>query len=115
MSIISSVSREGNDGIWGGINIGDYVIIRTYSAGVWFGVLDEFRKGEVILSNARMMYRWQAKKSISLSGCAKFGIVADDSKICPAVSKVWLQAIEVLPLTKDAAHSIINCPDVEAS
>lgn len=44
-----------------GINdfaIGKEVIIRTYSAGVWFGVLSQKAGNEVILSKARRMYKW---------------------------------------------------------
>lgn len=46
-----------------GINdyaIGKEVIIRTYSAGVWFGVLKQKAGNEVILSKARRMYKWLA-------------------------------------------------------
>ena len=43
-----------------GINdfaIGKEVIIRTYSAGVWFGVLKQKAGNEVILTKARRMYK----------------------------------------------------------
>ena len=35
--------------------IGEYVIIRTYSAGVWCGTLDKKQGKEVILKEARRM------------------------------------------------------------
>ena len=38
--------------------IGQEVIIRTYSAGVWFGRLKEKEGEEVILTEARRMWRW---------------------------------------------------------
>ena len=38
--------------------IGQEVIIRTYSAGVWFGRLKEKSGNEVILTEARRMWRW---------------------------------------------------------
>ena len=41
--------------------IGQEVIIRTYSAGVWFGRLKEKEGKEVILTEARRMWRWWAK------------------------------------------------------
>ena len=41
--------------------IGQEVIIRTYSAGVWFGRLKEKAGDEVILTEARRMWRWWAK------------------------------------------------------
>lgn len=94
--------------------IGEYVIVRTYSAGVWFGILAQKSGNEVILTEARRMYQWWCKKSISLSGVAKYGINQDKSKICPALDKVWLEAIEILSLTDEAIDSIRDAYDVEA-
>lgn len=94
--------------------IGEYVIVRTYSAGVWFGILAQKSGNEVILTEARRMYQWWCKKSISLSGVAKYGINQDKSKICPALDKVWLEAIEILSLTDEAIDSISEAYDVEA-
>lgn len=95
-------------------HIGEYVIIRTYSAGVWFGKLEQKSGNEVILTDARRMYQWWAAKSISLSGVAKYGINPDKSKICPSVEKVWLEAIEILTLTDVAVKSLKDAKDVEA-
>lgn len=94
--------------------IGEYVIIRTYSAGVWFGKLEKKAGNEVILSEARRMYQWWCAKSISLSGVAKYGINQDKSKICPALDKVWLEAIEILTLSDVAIKSLKGAKDVEA-
>ncbi|WP_058914525.1 DUF6948 domain-containing protein [Entomohabitans teleogrylli] len=94
--------------------VGRHVIIRTYSAGVWFGELAEKSGNEVILDNARRMWRWQAAKSISLSGVAKYGIDRDKSKIAPAVDAVWLEAIEIIPTTPESALSISGADDVKA-
>uniref|UniRef100_A0AB39ABX5 DUF6948 domain-containing protein n=1 Tax=Pectobacterium phage Sabo TaxID=3158141 RepID=A0AB39ABX5_9CAUD len=94
--------------------IGKSVIIRTYSAGVWFGVLSEKSGNEVIVKNARRMWRWQAKESISLSAVAKFGIDQSKSKIAPAVDEVWLEAIEIIPTTPDSTALIEGADDVEA-
>ena len=92
-----------------GINdfaIGKEVIIRTYSAGVWFGVLKQKAGNEVILTKARRMYKWLAKESISLSGVARYGIKQEDSKICGELDAIWLEAIEIIPVTGNAAESI---------
>lgn len=94
--------------------IGEKVIIRTYSAGVWFGTLSEKSGNEVILNEARRMFFWAAKESISLSGVAKHGINYDKSKICPRVEKVWLEAIEILTLTDICINSLEHAKDVEA-
>ena len=101
-----------------GINdyaIGKEVIIRTYSAGVWFGVLEQKAGNEVILSKARRMYKWWAKESISLSGVARHGIKQEDSKICGEVDSVWLEAIEIIPVAGNAAESIRTAPEVAQS
>ena len=101
-----------------GINdfaIGKEVIIRTYSAGVWFGVLKQKAGNEVILTKARRMYKWWAKESISLSGVARHGIKQDDSKICGELDAVWLEAIEIIPVAGNAAESIRTAPEVVQS
>lgn len=95
-------------------HISEKVIVRTYSAGVWFGTLTQKSGTEVILKDARRMYYWKARKSISLSGVAVHG-VSDKSKICPAISKQWLDAIEIISLTDVAINTIEDQSDVEAS
>ena len=92
---------------------GQEVIIRTYSAGVWFGRLKEKSGDEVIITEARRMWRWWAKKSISLSGVALYGIKHEDSRIAGAVDSVWLQAIEIIPISGTAAESIRTAQETE--
>ncbi len=94
--------------------IGQKVIIRTYSAGVWFGTLDEKDGNEVILKNARRMWRWWAAESISLSAVALYGIKQDNSKIIEAVSSVWLEAIEIIPCSDTSIISLETAPHAEA-
>lgn len=94
--------------------IGKKCIIRTYSAGVWFGEIEQKSGNEVIVKNARRMWQWWAAKSISLSGVAVYGINQDRSKIAPAVASVWLEAIELIPCTDVAIDSIEGAKDAEA-
>jgi probable phage associated protein len=101
-----------------GINdfaIGKEVIIRTYSAGVWFGVLSQKAGNEVILTKARRMYQWRAKESISISGVARYGIKQENSKICGEVDSVWLEAIEIIPVAGNAAESLRSALEVAQS
>ena len=88
--------------------IGQYVIIRTYTAGVWAGVLKEKVKNEVYLANARRLYYWSNIDGISLSGISLNGIDSSKSKICAPVDIVWLEAIEIIPCTENAKKSIIS-------
>ena len=93
--------------------IGQEVIIRTYSAGVWFGRLKEKAGDEVILNEARRMWRWWAKESISLSGVALYGINQEKSRIAGAIDSVWMQAIEIIPISGKAAESIRTAEETE--
>lgn len=101
-----------NKGIQYGI--GKNVIIRTYSAGVWCGTLSQKSGNEVILTDARRLWRWCASESISLSAVAIFGILEDKSQIAPAVEGVWLEAIEIIPTTEKAKKSIMDAKDAKA-
>ena len=94
--------------------IGKKVIIRTYSAGVWFGTLSEKAGREVIITDARRMYRWWAKESISISSVAIYGIKQDMSKIVEAVESVWLEAIEIIPCSDVAINSLESAENVKA-
>ena len=94
--------------------IGKKVIIRTYSAGVWFGTLEQKDRNEVILRNARRMWQWWAKEGISLSSVSVNGIKSEKSKIAEGVETVWLEAIEIIPCTDNAINSIENSPNVKA-
>lgn len=111
---ISRMFQGGNSNDGLSCQLGEYVIIRTYSAGVWFGKLDQKSGSEVILTEARRMWSWKANKAISLSGVAKHGIDRGESRIQPALEKVWLEAIEILTLSDVCIESIKGAEDDEA-
>lgn len=94
--------------------IGKKCIIRTYSAGVWFGEIEQKAGNEVIVKSARRMWRWHAAESISLSAVANHGIKEKQSKIAEAVNSVWLEAVELIPCTDKAIASIEGAPNVKA-
>ena len=99
--------------------VGQSVIIRTYSAGVWFGTLSQKSGNEVVLTSARRMFRWQAQKEITLSAVALsavalYGIDHKKSQIVAPVPSVWLEAIEIIPCTDVAAISLAEAPHVQA-
>lgn len=96
------------------IMIGKKVIIRTYSAGVWFGTLYQKDRNEVILSNARRMWTWWAKEGVSLSAVAVNGIKQKDSKITEPVDLVWLEAIEIIPCSDISIKSIEEAQNAKA-
>lgn len=90
--------------------LGQYVIIRTDSAGVWAGYLKEKVKNEIYLTEARRLYYWPNVEAISLSGISLNGLNKESSKVCAPVPIVWLEAIEIIPCSKKAQESIINQP-----
>lgn len=112
-NMLSASSTHESAGLNG--MIGEQVIVRTYSAGVWFGTLKEKDGKEVILKDARRMWYWKAKESISLSACALHGVDQKASKIVAPIESVWLEAIEIIPCTKKAICSISEAPHVEAN
>ena len=94
--------------------IGKKCVVRTYSAGVWFGEVAEKSGNEVIVKNARRMWKWWAEEGISLSSVALHGVKRDQSKIVESVPAVWLEAIELIPASDKAAASIEGAPNVKA-
>lgn len=110
--VLGNASTQSQDGL--NAMLGKKVIIRTYSAGVWFGELEQKAGNEVILKDARRMWRWWAKEGISLSACALYGVKHDDSKIIEAVGAVWIEAIEIIPCTDTAIQSLESAPHVKA-
>jgi len=83
-----------------------YVIVRTYSAGVFAGYLESRTGQEVVLLNARRIFYWDG--AASLSQLAEDGTSKPENcKFPKAVSRVeLLQAIEILDVTAKAQASI---------
>lgn len=84
----------------------NYVIVRTYSAGVFAGELESRNGQEVILINARRLWYWRGASS--LSELAMKGVACpEECKFPIAVDRVeLLQAIEILNCTEAARKSI---------
>ena len=87
-----------------------YVIVRTYSAGVFAGELESRKDQEVVLTNARRIWYWVG--AASLSQLAMEGIKKPENcKFPVAVNRVeLLQAIEILDVTEAAKKSIESVP-----
>ena len=94
--------------------LGKKCVVRTHSAGVWFGEIAEKSGNEVIVKNARRMWRWWATEGISLSSVALHGVKYGESKIVEAVPAVWLEAIELIPASDKAVASIEGAPNAQA-
>jgi len=87
-----------------------YVIVRTYSAGVFAGFLESKNGREVVLKNARRIWQWAGAASLSqlaVDGTSK----PQDCKFPCEVPRVeLLQAIEILDVSEKAKKSIESVP-----
>ena len=85
---------------------GKYVIVRTYSAGVFAGNLKSRDGKEVVLTDARRIWYWAGAASLSqlaTSGTSK----PSECKFPVAVASITLtEAIEILDVTPEAEASI---------
>lgn len=83
-----------------------YVIVRTYSAGVFAGNLESRKGQEVALNDARRLWYWAGAASLSqlaVDGTSK----PSACKFPVAVPRVeLLQAIEILDVSAKAEASI---------
>lgn len=83
-----------------------YVIVRTYSAGVFAGYLAHKEGKEVTLKNARRIWYWAGAASLSQlaqSGTSRPG----DCKFPEPVNSVTLtEAIEILDVTPESKRII---------
>lgn len=87
-----------------------YVIVRTYSAGVFAGTLESRTGREVVLTNARRLWYWDGAASLSqlaMEGTSK----PENCKFPIPVKRVeLLEAIEILDVTSTAQKSIEGVP-----
>lgn len=85
-----------------------YVIVRTYSAGVFAGYLGERTGGDGVVYEARRLWYWDG--AASLSELAMKGVSRPENcKFPMAVDKVILtEIIEIIDCTEKAKESIAN-------
>lgn len=92
------------------MNIGDYVIVRTYSAGVFAGTLKSRDGQEVVLTDARRLWYWDGAASLSqlaVEGTSK----PQNCKFPVSVPEILLtQVIEILNVLPTAKKSIEKVP-----
>jgi len=88
----------------------NYVIVRTYSAGVFAGNLVSRNGKEGVLRNARRIWYWVGAASLSqlaVDGTSK----PDECKFPCEVEKIILtEIIEILSVTEKAKASIAAVP-----
>lgn len=89
----------------------EYCIIRTYSAGVHFGVIAKRDGKEVELINARRVWYWDGAASLSqmaVDGVSK----PQNCKFSVTVPRIILtEAIEIIPCTEKAKKCLLAVPE----
>ena len=88
-----------------------YVIVRTYSAGVFAGYLESRKGQEVVIRNARKLWYWDG--AATLAELAVKGVSKPQNCKFPCeVDKIeLLQTIEILDCTKVAQDNIMAVPE----
>jgi hypothetical protein len=80
------------------------VIVRTYSAGVHYGTLVSRKGREVVLADAKRIWRWFGANTlheVSLHGVAATSKISD-----PVKSIILTEAIEVIACAPEAAANL---------
>ena len=90
--------------------IGKTCMVRTYSAGVFAGVLQYSEGKEAVLTDARRIWYWAGAASLSqlaVDGTSK----PSECKFPVAVPEILLtEVIEIIPMTEKAVASIAKVP-----
>ena len=94
--------------------LGKKVIIRSYGAGVFYGILNEVEQAEdkycVELLSCRRLWYWSG--AASLSQLAAEGVKnPDDCKFTVTVDSIVISSvIEIIPTTEEAQKNIEGVP-----
>ena len=88
--------------------IGKYCMVRTYSAGVFSGVLESLEGKQAVVTQARRIWYWSGAATLSqlaMEGTSK----PEDCKFPREVDSVLLtEVIEIIPMRQLAINSIAN-------
>lgn len=87
-----------------------YVIVRTYSAGVFAGQLESRKGQEVVLRDARRIWYWSGAASLSQLAMEGTKDPTNCKFPCEVDRVELLQAVEILDTTPKAEKSIKKVP-----
>jgi hypothetical protein len=94
----------------GNMTKGKYVIVRTYSAGVFAGIFQSRKGKEVTLTKARRLWYWDGAASLSqlaMEGVSK----PENCKFpCEVDNIILTEAIEIIECKPKARKSIKDVP-----
>lgn len=84
--------------------LGEFCIVRTYSAGVHMGIVEAVNGTTVELRDARRLFSWS--NAFTLHEASQNG-VGESSRISQPVPRILLtQAIEVIPCSEKAIANL---------
>lgn len=92
------------------LEVGKYLIVRTYSAGVFAGEFVSKEGREVILRNARRIWYWAGSSSLSQLAMEGTKDPANCKFPCTVNSILLLECIEIIEVTEIARKSIESVP-----
>lgn len=87
-----------------------YVIIRTYSAGVFAGYLEARNGSEVVVRNARRLWYWSGAASLSQLAMEGTKKPTECKFPCEVIKVKLLGVVEIIECTEEARLSINSCP-----
>lgn len=83
------------------------VVVRTYGAGVHIGELVSVKGQEVVLTNARRLWRWRGANT--LHEISRSGVSQDYTRLSEPVERIsLLSALEVIPVAATASASLTS-------
>jgi len=84
--------------------LGKLCLIRTYSAGVFIGKVENINNQTILMSNCRRLWYW--KEAFTLSKVATAGAGEGTRISCATEKQLIFQLIEIIPLTEKAIKSL---------
>lgn len=88
--------------------VGRHCVIRTYSAGVHIGTVVSHDGEEVLLKDARRLWKWEG--AFTLSEVATAGVKKQGSRIAVAVPEILLTNVnEIIPTSEEARMTFEVC------
>ncbi len=90
--------------------LNQYVIVRTYSAGVFAGTMVRRDGKEVELENVRRIWFWSGAASLSELAQRGTSKPLECKFPCEVDREIVTEAIEILSVTEEARQSIASVP-----
>jgi hypothetical protein len=85
-------------------------IVRTYSAGVFYGIVESRNGQEVVMRNVRRLWYWDGAASLSQLAMEGTKAPSNCKFSIPVDRELLLEAIEILDVTDAAQVSIDAVP-----